>query len=125
MRRFGIIMICLIGMVAFAMGIDPKVPPLQINGAKVSTGDDAKAALFRAYLDKVHAPTPASDSIADINLVTLGFDIGDFAKKGERIWEGRIRTIGSHRLRGIIWIHPNTQKAHFVHGYWDKNESVE
>jgi hypothetical protein len=123
MRRFGIIMICLIGMTVFGMERDPKAQPLQIKGVKVSNEADAKSVAFKAYREKMPSKISAKESAQKIDIIALSYDVRDFSKKGEFIWEVRVMN-DAGELLGIMWVHPNTEKAHFVRGAWEK-KSVE
>ncbi len=95
-----------------------KRPSLQIEGVKVSTQADAERIAFEAYAKKMHAEILPNEGVQDIAIVTLGYDVRDFAKKGERIWEARVMT-DEGRLRAIIWVNPRSEKVHFVCGPWE------
>jgi hypothetical protein len=105
-----------------AMGKDLAAPPLRIEGAKVSAQADAKRIAFEAYAKKMRAEILANESVQDIAIVTLGYDVRDFAAKGERIWETRVLTIEG-RLRAIIWVNPRSESVHFVCGPWEEKTS--
>lgn len=119
MKASTVIMVCLLTLGVDAMGRDLSAPPLQIEGAKVSLQADAKRIAFEAYAKKMRAEILANESVQDIAIVTLGYDVRDFAAKGERIWEARVLTIEG-RLRAIIWVNPRSEGVHFVCGPWEE-----
>ena len=118
-----VIFLAMCGIVS--MGKDLASPPLQIEGTKLPTQSDAKRVAFEAYVKKMNLEILAEEGVREreIAIVTLGYDVRDFAAKGERIWEVRVLTIEG-RLRSIVWINPNTEKVYFICGPWDeKNKS--
>ena len=120
MKRI-VIMCCLVGMASSALCRDLAVPPLQIVGAEVSEQNDAKHIAFDGYVKKMRAQVLATESVQNISVITLGYDVPRFASKGDRIWEARIMTI-EQELRAIIWVNPKTKAVHFVCGSWGVEE---
>lgn len=121
MSKFIIILTCLVGLGLVAGARDLTAPPLKIDGAKVSTQAEAKRLAFDGYVKKMQASVLATESVRDIAIIKLGYDVTDFAAKGEKLWEARVKTL-EDELRAIIWINPNTEKVHFVVGPWGSEE---
>jgi hypothetical protein len=119
MNKFIAIMICLIGIQIYARGRDLSDPPLRIEGTKVSTEVDAKDLGFKAYMQKMRLEVTATEGVRNIDIITLGYDVSNFAKKGERIWEVRVRNLEGE-LRAIMWINPGTEKVYFGCGAWEE-----
>lgn len=101
---------------------------LEIKGAKVSKAQDAKNLAEGEYLEKLlktRAGMLANEGASDISIATLGFDVPEFGKTGDKIWEVRITLqINLERVRAIAWIHPQTGKVHFVIGPWQVDKSA-
>jgi len=92
---------------------DLAAPPLQIEGTKVSEQNEAKHIAFEGYVKKMRTQILSTESVQDISVITLGYDIPLFASKGDRLWEARVMTI-EQELRAIIWVNPKTKAVHFV-----------
>ena len=122
MRAFTLIVVWLLAMGVSVMGKDLAAPPLRIEGTKVEAQVDAKRIAFEAYAKKMHADILANESVQDIAIVTLGYNVRDFAAKGERIWEARVLTIEG-KLRAIIWVNPRSESVHFVCGPWEEKNT--
>lgn len=123
MKLTTVILICFFGFATMSAGQDLSAPPLQIDGAKVATQASAKQVAFDAYAKKMHANVLANEGVRTIVIVTLGYDVRDFAAKGERVWETRVMTIDGS-LRAIIWINPSSGKIHFVCGPWEERAGL-
>ena len=120
MKRM-IILCCLIGMTSRALCRDLTAPPLRMIGAEVSEQNAAKHIAFDGYVKKMRAQVLSTESVRDISVITLGYDVPMFASKGDRIWEARVMTI-EQELRAIIWVNPKTKAVHFVCGSWGAEE---
>jgi hypothetical protein len=99
--------------------------PLKIDGAKIATEDDAFQIASNAYTRKMvtTAGLRADEGVSAISTITLGFDVPDFAKKGEVVWTATAADqLGA--FRGLMWIHPNTEKVVFVVGAWDVPDEI-
>jgi len=118
------IMCCLIGMASIAMSRDLAAPPLRIEGTEVSEQNAAKHIAFDGYVKKMRAQILSTESVQNISVVTLGYDVSKFASKGDRLWEARVMTI-EQELRAIIWVNPKTKAVHFVCGPWGAEEKQE
>lgn len=119
MRIIIVLIICLITSGGIAKERNLATPPLEIQGARVSLQSDAERIAFVAYVNKMKAKVLATEGVQNMDIVTLGYDVHDFAIKGERIWEARIMTIDG-LLRAIIWINPRSEALHFVCGPWEE-----
>lgn len=108
-----IIMCCLIGMASSTLCRDLATPPLRIEGTKVSEQNAAKHIAFEGYVKKMRTQILSTESVQNISVITLGYDIPMFASRGDRIWEARVMTI-EQELRAIIWVNPKTKAIHFV-----------
>jgi hypothetical protein len=104
-----------LSMVSIAGDLTPTT--LEIEGTKISTEAEAKRFASDNYIKKMQLNVLATESIREISIIKLGFDIKNFANKGEKLWEARVKTIEGE-LRAIIWINPKTEKAQFVIGPW-------
>jgi hypothetical protein len=94
---------------------DLAAPPLRIEETKVSEQNAAKHIAFEGYVKKMRTQILSTESVQNISVITLGYDIPMFASRGDRIWEARVMTI-EQELRAIIWINPKTKAVHFVCG---------
>jgi len=119
-----IIMCCLIGMASSALSRDLAAPPLRIEGTEVSEQNAAKHIAFDGYVKKMRAQVLSTESVQNISVITLGYDVPKFASKGDRLWEARVMTI-EQELRAIIWVNPKTKAVHFVCGPWGAEEKQE
>lgn len=72
---------------------------------------------FDGYVEKMQTKLLATESVQDIRIIKLGYELKDFATKGQEIWEARVKTLDDE-LRAIIWINPNTEKVCFIAGPW-------
>ena len=105
----------------YCTGRDLYAPPLQIDGAKVETEISAKQIAFNNYIKKMEGGISATESVYDISIVVIGYNVGDFARKGDQIWEARIAD--KQELRAIIWINPHTEQTYFLCGPWKEIEA--
>jgi hypothetical protein len=111
-------LIIIINLSSVAMSRDLTALPQQIEGTKISTEFEAKHIASDSYLKKMQLMVSATESMSDIDIIKLGFDMPGFAGQGKKIWEVRVRTIEGD-LRAIIWINPNTGRVYFVTGPWN------
>ena len=95
-----------------------KRPELKIKEAKISLESQAKKIAFTQYINKMKLNVLAEEGPGMTSIIKIGYNIPDFASKGDLIWEVRIMTIVAE-LRAILWIHPNTEKVHFIIGPWE------
>ncbi len=124
MRTFDTLIICLLAMAINTMSGDIATEPFCMEGTKVRTQSDAKRVAFAAYVEKMQLEILAEEGVREreITIVTLGYDVRDFAAKGERIWEARVLTIEG-RLRAIIWVNPRSENVHLVCGPWEEKNT--
>ncbi len=97
---------------------DLSLPPLEIKGAKVSTEAMAVQIAFTEYVKKMRLRVLAQEGVQDVSVLSLGLDIPDFGKTGDKVWETRIGTLDG-KLRAILWIHSQSEKTLFVIGPWE------
>ena len=128
----GIILIIESTMVAYGQEIPylrelEKSVALEITGAKISKADDASRIAIGAYLHKMRGIS-AYEAPDNPSIIKLGFDVPDFAKSGDKIWEVRIfltmTADGTHVLRAILWVNPNTENVQYICGPWTENEEA-
>ena len=99
-------------------GRDLYAPPLQISGSKVDTEIAAKRLAFDNYIKKMNGGISATEAVYDMSVVVMGYNVGEFVRKGVEIWEARVAD--KQELRAIIWINPYTEQAYFVCGPWEE-----
>jgi hypothetical protein len=97
---------------------DLSLPPLEIKGAKVSTEAMARDIAFSEYIKKMRLKVLAQEGVQDVSILSLGFDIPEFGKAGDTVWEMRIGTLEG-KLRAILWVHSQNEKTLFVIGPWE------
>lgn len=97
---------------------DLSLPPHEIKGAKVSTEAMALQIAFTEYVKKMRMHILAQEGVQELSVLSLGLDIPDFGKTGEKVWEARIGTFDG-RLRAILWVHSQSEKTLFVIGPWE------
>lgn len=122
MSKFMIIILCLMGLSAIAMARDLTAPVLKIEGTKVASQAEAKRLAFDSYVKKMKVNILSTESVQEITIIKLGYEILGFASKGELLWEARVKTL-AQELRAIIWINPRTEKVYFVSGPWEAKYS--
>ena len=92
----------------------------EIQGALLAQEDDARHVAIEAYFTRQGGLLATESEV--LSIVTIGFDIPGFAKKGEKLWEIRFTDMGSNGvqrlLRAILYLHPNTSAIHAVVGPW-------
>jgi len=86
--------------------------PLKIQGAKVSTEDQAEKIGLEAYFKRMGG-LRALQTAKVVSINKLDFDMKGFAQKGDKVWE--IRIVGlSRELSAVIWVHSQTAKTFFL-----------
>jgi hypothetical protein len=90
----------------------------KFEGSEVASPNAARELALKEYLRKMEAML-ANEGIRSVSIVKLGYNIPEFANKGERIWEVRV---GAYldEFRSIIWINPTTAKVRFLTGPWEE-----
>lgn len=94
---------------------------LDIEGAKIATAGEARHFAFKQYVKRLKGNILAEETVRQTTIVKMGYDMPGFANKGDLIWESRVLTL-EDELRGIIWVHPSTERIRFVIGVWDESE---
>lgn len=92
----------------------------KFKGAKVDSGIAARQLADKQYFIKLRDleyGVLANEGVRSVSIIKLGYNIPDFANKGERIWE--VRILAWEELRSIIWINPTTAKVRFLAGPWE------
>ena len=119
-------MIVILGYPAYTIGRElPRLDelkqrqPLEIEGAKVSTENEASEIAMKAYFHKAGGIL-ALEGHGVPSIITLGFDIPDFGEKGDKVWEVRFHHM-FWELRAILWVHSETEEVYFVIGHWIEN----
>lgn len=95
--------------------------PLEITGAKIASEEQARHFAFKHYVERMKVNILAEESVRTVAIIKVGYDISGFAKKGDLIWDTRVLAL-ENELRGIIWVHPGTEKVLFITGAWDQRE---
>lgn len=91
-------------------------PPTGFN--HVLTESKAKRIARDAYAERMGVHLMAEEGIWRVDIQTIGFDIPDFAKRGDQLWEARVMAFLNQETRAIIWVHANTEQVYFVIGPW-------
>ena len=98
----------------------PEPKHQEIPGTMLSQEEEAHRVALKAYF-ALQGGVSATESDV-ISIVTIGFDIPNFAKRGEKLWEVRFTEMGMNgverMLRAILWIHPETSAIHALVGPW-------
>ena len=125
--RFAVGMVIIMGLSVPVMGQElPSLRELEraempeIPGAKISTDSAATRIAQKAYVAKMQGIS-AYEGPGRASIVELGFEVEDFAKTGDRVWEIRFTSMnpdGRRALRAILWVHSETEKVYFVCGPW-------
>ena len=118
MNRFILMMSCMAAGV-LVMGDNMDLSPLSIEGTKIASETEAKNLARVSYVKKMGTQLMAEEGVHQVTIVTLGYNIPDFAQRGEKIWEVRVMSFFGRELRSIIWINPRTEKVRFVCGPWE------
>lgn len=85
--------------------------PLRIEGAKVSTEDQASKIALQAYFKRMGG-LRALQTAKVVSVHRLDVKIKGFARKGDRVWE--VRIYGLRDLRAVIWVHSESAKTFFL-----------
>lgn len=96
--------------------------PLEIKDSAVSDEYRARRIATGAYLKKMSCRMSATWHW-EISIIKAECDVAGFCIKNEQVWEARLN--GDGMLMAIIWIHPDTAKAHFVHITQAEKDAVE
>lgn len=84
---------------------------LRIEGAKVSTEDQAQKIAVQAYFKKMGG-LRALQTAKVVSIHKLDVKIRGFARKGDRVWE--VRIYGVRDLSAVIWVHSQSAKTLFL-----------
>ena len=85
---------------------------LTIPGATVSSESQASEIAFKTFLATVKGLS-ATESYPVDYIIRLGFDVPDFGRKGDKVWQVRVWDMASGTT-GIIWIHSDTGHARIL-----------
>lgn len=85
--------------------------PLRINGAKVSTEDQAEKLATEAYFRKMGGKR-AIQTAKVVSILKLDVEIKGFSRKGDRVWD--VRIYGARDLTAVIWVHSETAATKFL-----------
>ena len=98
-----------------ATGTNFQRPALILEGAKVSTEAQAKELAWQSYWSLMFKDygISATEGIRVSEIITLGFEVPGYAKKGDRVWEMRVVDLISG-LRAILWIHAESEQTKFL-----------
>jgi len=110
-----------------------KQPPLQLPDAAVSNEQRARELAFSAYQERMGEELNPYDAPGKTSLLTVGFDIPDFAKAGDTLWEVSITTLqgrdtsgtvqNTFGLAAISWVHPISGAVYPLIGPWEADSS--
>ena len=108
-------------------------PPLQLPEATVSNEQLARELAFSAYQERVGEELSPYDAPGNTSLLTVGFDIPDFAEAGDMLWEVSITTLQGHSTSGSVqdtfgllavsWVHPQSGEVYPLIGPWEADSS--
>ena len=84
---------------------------LRINGAKVSTEDQAEKLATEAYFKKMGGKR-AIQTAKVVSILKLDVEIKGFSRKGDRVWD--VRIYGARDLTAVIWVHSETAATKFL-----------
>ena len=85
--------------------------PSRLDGAKVDNPGEAVTVAVDAYFARAGGKRSIRSAGA-IGAATLDFDVPDFARAGDRVWEVRVYEFGT--LSGVIWVNAETGRTRFV-----------
>jgi hypothetical protein len=99
---------------------------LEIKGAKISSTEEAQKLAFKAYAEKMKLNKSDTEAPGDVSALILGFEIPDFGKSGDKIYEVQISNTasdGTRTLRGVLWINTETETIYYVIGPWEPEKT--
>lgn len=96
---------------------DLSAPLLQIKDARVASERAARHVAFSSYVEKMRLNVSATEGARKVAIIRLGYDMPQFASRGEQLWEVRVLTLEGE-LRAILWVNPKTEDVAFVAGPW-------
>lgn len=115
MKLFVTVVCCMIMQIQIGMG-----EPIITKGMdRTSEEKIVRKLANEAYANKMGTQLMAEESVQCITPIFLGYDIPNFAQRGEMLWEARVMAFLDRELRAILWINPFTEHIHFVCGPWD------
>jgi hypothetical protein len=85
--------------------------PTHFEGAKVDNPGKAVTVAVDAYFVRAGGPRSIR-SAAAIGAERIGFEVPDFAKAGDRVWEVRVYEFGT--LSAVVWVNAETGGTRFV-----------
>jgi hypothetical protein len=85
--------------------------PIHLDGAKVDNPGAAVTFAVDAYFARAGAPRSIRSARA-VSAERLGFDVPEFAKAGDRVWEARVYEFGT--LSAVIWVNAETGGTRFI-----------
>ena len=126
MKKLFVVFLIILGSICLVGAQIKPSANLEIKGAKVPTLTDAKMIAFTSYVKKMRLEVLSTEGIhaENISIIILGYDIKDFASKGESIWEARVTTIKGE-LRAILWVSAKTGEVYYVIGPWINRQEKE
>jgi hypothetical protein len=92
--------------------------PLTIPGAKIDTEEQAQRLAFSVFADarnKASNGVSATESAQIDSVVTLGFDLDGFGRRGDKVWQATIREMTAGLgVTALIWIHAQTGQTRIL-----------
>jgi len=84
-----------------------------MSTAPVATEADAKKTVMQSVVADPRDGLSANHLISTKLAFALGFDVPDFGKKGERVWQVHFTELGGCTVR-IAWVNAETRKVMFL-----------
>jgi len=91
--------------------------PESMDGAVISTRRETELIAIKSY-DRRMFKSRGISAIEEVGIesvMTLGFDIPGFSKRGDKVWMAvsSLETPQGKSLRSILWVHSGTGAVHF------------
>lgn len=104
-----------IGVISMVLSVSAQeLKPLpDMTTAKVATARAAKETAIKYVIVKPGDGLSETEAVSAEVAFSIGFDVEDFGKKGDRVWQVHFVEFGE-TLR-IAWVNAETGKVRFIH----------
>ena len=108
----GLMMVMVVFLVTAVHAQELKLLP-DMSSAKVPTPRDAETIVTKHVMVNTHDGVSATETIIGKLSFTLGVDIPDFGKKGDRVWQ--VHRVSFAETTSIIWVNAETKTVRIIY----------
>ena len=107
------LMMAMVVLLATAAHAQELKPLPDMSSAKVPTTHDAETIVTKYIMAKPHDGVSATETIIGKLPFSLGVDIPDFGKKGDRVWQ--VHRVSFAETTSIIWVNAETMTVRIIY----------